>query len=231
MKGINSYDTFIKMEPIYKGQSNDEKYYIETVDGKRLLLRVTDIKEYERKKAEYGMMERVYKLGVLTPTPYDFGLCDEGKKVYSLSGWLDGKDAETLIPLMTEEEQYSLGVKAGAVLRKIHTLPAPDDAEPWDVRFRQKVQTRIDLYVKHNLISDNGEIIVQYLNDRQGLLNNRPQTFWHGDYNMGNLLITPDGEIGTIDYNYWNLDYGDPWWDFIAIPWGKEPVSYLQFAK
>ena len=55
MNDIKNYDTFTKIELINKGMSNDKKYYIETDDGKRLLLRVTDAKEYGRKKAEYGM--------------------------------------------------------------------------------------------------------------------------------------------------------------------------------
>jgi serine/threonine-protein kinase len=206
--------------------SDDKKYYIETTDGKRLLLRVTDIKEYDRKKAEYGMMERVYALGVLTPKPYDFGMCDGGKSVYSLSGWLDGTDAETLMPDMDETTQYQVALKAGAVLRKIHTLPAPDNAEPWGIKFRRKVQMRVDLYHKHELESENGELIVKYLNDNQSVLDSRPQTFWHGDFNVGNHMVMPDGEVGTFDYNYWNKDHGDPWWEFVITPWGKQPPAH-----
>ena len=210
MNDIKNYEKFIKMELINRGMSNDKKYYIETADGERLLLRVTDIKEYERKKAEYGMMARVYELGVLTPQPVDFGLCNGGKSVYSLSGWLDGEDAETAVTHMSEAKQYLFGFKAGAVLRKIHTLPAQENAEPWDIRFRRKVQTRIDLYTKHNLKSENGEKIIGYLENRQDLLINRPQTFWHGDFNIGNHMIMPDDEVAAIDFNYWNLDHGDP---------------------
>lgn len=226
MKDIKNYDTFIKIEPIRKGMSNDQKYYIETNDGKRLLLRVSAIEEYDRKKAEYEMMARVYTLGVRTPRPYDFGLCDGGKSVYSLSGWLDGEDAETLMPRMDETKQYSVGRKAGAVLRKIHTLPAPASAEPWGVRFRRKVRTRVDLYHQYHLESENGEKILQYLRDKQSMLDGRPQTFWHGDFNVGNHMVMPDGEVGTFDYNYWNLDHGDPWWEFVLIPWGKEPPAH-----
>jgi len=226
MNDILNSSTFTTIKPINKGLSNDKKYYVETVDGKRLLLRVTDISEYDRKKAEYEMMARVYELGVLTPKPYDFGVCDGGKSVYSISGWLDGEDAETLIPHMNEEEQYRVGLKAGAVLRKIHTLPAPDNAEPWGMRFRRKVQTRIDLYYKNNLISENGELIIKYLRDKQRLLDDRHQTFWHGDFNTGNHMVTPDGEVATFDYNYWNLDHGDPWWEFILIQWGQEPPAH-----
>ncbi|MDD4495350.1 MAG: phosphotransferase [Eubacteriales bacterium] len=223
---ILSYDNFVIIEPINKGQSNDKKYYIETTDGKLLLLRVTDIAEYDRKKAEYEMMARVYELGVVTPQPVDFGLCNDGKSVYSLSGWLDGEDAESCMPSMSEAGQYSFGLKAGAVLRKIHTLSAPDNAEPWCERFRHKVQTRIDLYNKHGLQSESGEKILKYLHDKQGVLDNRQQTFWHGDFNVGNHMIMPNGEIATFDYNYWNLDYGDPWWEFVIIPWGKEPPAH-----
>jgi hypothetical protein len=50
---------------------------------------VSDIAELDRKKAEYGMMERAYTLDVLTSRPVEFGLCNDGRACYSLSGWLD----------------------------------------------------------------------------------------------------------------------------------------------
>jgi len=226
MKDIPDFGTFRKIEPITKGRSNDKKFFIETFDHKRMLLRLTDIKEFDRKKIEYEMMERIYQFDVLSPKPYSFGLCDGGKSVYSLSEWLEGEDAESALPRMNETEQYSAGVKAGVVLRKIHTLPAPDNAEPWDLRFENKVQTRIKLYHKHRLKSESGNKIIKYLQDNQGLLKNRPQTFWHGAFETGNQMIMPDGEVGTIDFNYWILGYGDPWFEFITVPWGKEPIAH-----
>jgi len=226
MNDIKNYGTFTTIKPINKGQSNDKKYYVETADGRRMLLRVTDIAEYDRKKAEYGIMERVYGLGVLSPEPYDFGLCDGGKSCYSLSGWLDGEDAESALARMSGAEQYCFARKAGALLKKIHTLPAPDDAGPWGDFFRRKVQTRVDLYNKHNLKSENGEKIIKYLMEQQALPYNRLQTFWHGDFNLGNQMLMPDGQIGTFDFNYWHRGHGDPWWEFVFIPWGKEPSAH-----
>ena len=224
--GIPGQENFIKIKQINKGQSPDTKYCIETADGKRMLLRLTDVKEYDRKKAEYGMLERAYGRGLLVPKPYSFGLCNGGKIVYSLSNWIDGVDAQAAMPRMNEAEQYSLGCKAGMLFQKLHALPAPEDAEPWGVRFRRKVQTRVDLYHKHSLQSEDGETILRYLHEEQCLLDTRPQMYWHGDMNVGNHIITPDGEIGAIDFNYWNLDYGDSWWEFVIIAWGEEPPAY-----
>lgn len=225
MKDLPGLETFRRIEPITKGLSGDEKYRVETLDDRRMLLRLADPKEYDRKKTEYEMMKRAYEHGVRTSRPYAFGLCDGGRKVYALTEWLEGEDAESALPRMSETEQYGVGLKAGAVLRKIHTLPAPDDAGPWDVRFRDKVKTRVRLYHENGLESADGERILQYLRDKQSLLTNRPQTFWHGDFSVGNQMLLPDGEIGVIDFNDWNYDYGDPWWEFVVIPWGEEPTA------
>lgn len=224
---VPGYSTFVKIEPIEKGWSGDKKYYVETAVGQHMLLRVSDTAEYNRKKAEYKMMERVYELGVLTPQPLGFGLCNSEKSVYSLSGWLDGEDAEKALPLISETEQYVLGLKAGETLRKIHTLPAPEDAEPWSDWFYRKVQGRIDFYNANPVKSENGDKIVRFLQDNKHLLDNRPQTFNHGDFNKSNLMVMPDGQIGVIDFNAYNKDHGDPWWEFDPTNWGNEPNAYF----
>ena len=226
MQDIPGAEAFTKLEPINKGQSPDTKYYIETKDGRKLLLRMTGIKEFDRKKGEYGMLQRAYVLGALVPEPHAFGLCGKGKVVYSLVGWIDGEDAEKAMARLSEEERYSFGYKAGQLMRRMHALPAPEDAEPWGSRFRKKAQTRIELYKKHQLLATNGNLLVKYLREKQGFLDGRPQVYWHGDMNIGNHIITPEGKVAAIDFNYWNLDYGDPWWEFVIIPWGKEPPAY-----
>jgi len=37
----------------------------------------------------------------------------------------------------------------------------------------------------------------------------------------------PSKEIGTIDLNYYNKDYGHPWWDMFVFIWGTEPPAYF----
>jgi len=130
MQDIKAYNTFTKIEPVNKGWSSDKKYYIQTADGRKLLLRVADISEYDRKKAEYEMMKKVAALDVSISQPVDFGICDNGKSVYSLLTWCDGEDAGTILPRLTETEQYVLGIKSGEILKKFHSIPAPKDFVP-----------------------------------------------------------------------------------------------------
>jgi serine/threonine-protein kinase len=226
---IPGYDSFIKIEPITKGWSGDKKYHIETADGKQMLLRVSDIEELDRKKAEYNMMKRVYALGVLTAEPLGFGLCNDGKSCYSLSGWLNGKDAKDVLPFLPETEQYVLGMNAGETLRKIHSMSAPDNVELWRDWFYRKVKRRIDFYTANPFQSENSDIIVRYLQSRIHLLNSRPQTFCHGDFNLSNMIIMHDRQIGVIDFNAFNKDHGDPWWEFDPCMdgWGSEPLKHF----
>lgn len=215
----------VTLEPINKGWSGDKKYRVETANGQRLFLRVSDIAEYERKKAEYDMMEQAYNHGVLTPKPVGLGICDDGKSCYSLSGWLDGEDLSEVWVTLSETEQYTLGLKAGEILRKIHTLPAPVNGKLWSERFYPKVQGRIDFYNTSPIKSENGDVIVRYLKENRHFLNDRPQTFNHGDYGLWNLMFTSDAQIGVIDFNAYNKDYGDPWREIAFIPCGMDKPS------
>ena len=78
--------------------------------------------------------------------PIDFGICNNGKKVYTLFTWIDGKDAEAILPTLTDREQYNLGFKAGEVLRKIHQVPSPKNQIPWAERFNYKINRNIKAY-------------------------------------------------------------------------------------
>ncbi|MDR1298905.1 MAG: phosphotransferase [Oscillospiraceae bacterium] len=222
MTDIPNYEIFTKIEPLNKGWSSDKKFYIETRSGERRLLRVADVAEYERKRTEFDMLRRVAELGVPASRPVDFGMCDGGKSVYQLLTWIDGEDAETVLPTLSEAEQYALGIKAGELLQKIHSIPAPDGIEEWLVRFRRKICGHLSGY---NVQSEICEQAIRYLNENERLLERRPQTFNHGDYNPTNIILKPDGTLSAIDFCF---VYGDPYWDFCAIPVGKDANPHYQ---
>jgi serine/threonine-protein kinase len=228
IRDIPAYPSFAKIEPIDKGWSGDKKYRIETRSGERLLLRVADIAERGRKRAEFDMLGRVAELGVPAPRPVCFGECGGGKRVYQLLTWIDGEDAEAVLPALGEAERYALGAKAGDLLRKIHSVPAPGDAEDWSAKFGRKVQGRMDFYDANPIKSENGDVIAQFLTDNRTVLNNRPQTFNHGDFNKSNLICMPDGDAGIVDFNAYNGCYGDPYWEFAPDNWGDDADAFYR---
>jgi len=135
------FGTFVKSEPITKGWSEDKKYCVTAADGTKFLLRVTPISRYETRKSLFDMLERVAALNIPMCVPVEFGICDDG--VYSLQSWIDGEDLETVLPLLSESEQYVLGIKSGEIVKKMHTIPAPETQEEWETRFNHKTDMKI----------------------------------------------------------------------------------------
>jgi serine/threonine-protein kinase len=219
MIDIYGYTSFTKMEPIKKGWSGDKKYYIEDSDGNRLLLRVADIAEYDRKEKEFEIMKSIAALEVPMSQPVHFGTCDNGKSVYLLLTWCNGKDADEVLPYLTETEQYVLGLKSGEILKKMHTIPAPGKQEDWAVRFNQKTNYKIKKYRECGLRFDGDDKIIDYIDKNRVLLENRPQCYQHGDYHVGNMIVD-ENELSIIDFN--RYDFGDPWEEFNRIVWSAE---------
>jgi serine/threonine-protein kinase len=224
MTDISTRPTFAKIEPLNKGWSSDKKYYIETDTGEHLLLRVANIAERERKLAEFEMMRRVAALGVPMSQPLDFGECNGGKSVYQLLTWIDGEDAETVLPTLSEAEQYALGVKAGEILRKIHSISAPETQEEWSSRFNRKTSNKIKKYRECGLRFKDDDAVVAYIAQNPHLIENRPQCYQHGDYHVGNMIVLSE-KLSIIDWN--RPDYGDPWEEFNRIVWSAQASSYF----
>ncbi|MCL2593483.1 MAG: phosphotransferase, partial [Defluviitaleaceae bacterium] len=215
MKDIPNYDTFAKIEPITKGESDDEKYFVETASGQKLILRISNIENINIKKAEYMMLERVATLGVPISQPIDFGVCNNGKSVYQLLSWLEGEDLQSLLPNMTEAEQYTYGLKAGELLRLIHTIPAPSNAEPLEDWFMEYVQESIDCYNGKDIKVEEVNVLIKYIQNNTHLIKGRPQSLIHSDFIDSNIIVMSDGNLGVIDFNYeiFEKGYGDPWVD------------------
>lgn len=217
-------ESLISREPIQKGWSGDKKFRTTDKDGNVFLLRVTPIEKYDDKKLEYELMRRVAELGVPMCAPLEFGTC--GEDVYSVQTWIDGEDAETIVPNCPAAKQYAYGIDAGRFLRKIHSIPAPETQEDWETRFNRKTDRKIALYEACPIKYENGqaEAFIDYINNNRRLLAGRPQTFQHGDYHIGNMMIGSDSRLYIIDFN--RCDFGDPWEEFNRIVWcaQKAPV-------
>lgn len=225
MQSIKDYNTFKKIELINKGWSADQKYYIETTDNEKRLLRIASISEYDKKKAEFEIMKQVAALGVTMSQPLDFGICHNGESVYSLFTWCEGQDAGDVLLQLTEIEQYELGVSSGQMLKLIHSISAPLNQEDWEIRFNRKTNYKIEKYKACPIKLDGDEQIIHYIENNRYLLSDRPQCLHHGDYHIGNMIISPQNTLSIIDFN--RYDFGDPWEEFNRIVWSAEASPHF----
>ncbi len=213
--------TFITKKLIEKGWSEDKKYCVTDSCGNKFLLRVSSIEQYDCKKKEFEMMQRLEALGIPMCKPLEFGVSDEG--VYSIQSWIDGVDAENIISTLSDSKQYAYGLEAGHILRKIHSIPAPDSQEDWEIRFNRKIDYKIQKYMECPIKYENGQAFIDYINENRHLLKGRPQVYQHSDYHIGNMMIDQSGQLHIIDFN--RNDYGDPWEEFNRIVWGAQKSS------
>ena len=212
---MNIYKSIVSRTPIEKGWSGDRKYRVTTATGDTYLLRLSGLDRLERKKREFEKMKEVAALGISMCLPIEFGTCEEG--VYSIQSWINGEDAEGTIMAMEETQQYRYGLNAGKILAKIHTLPAPADAPSWESRFNAKIDRKIGMYENCELKYENGGAFLRYLTENRHLLAGRPQSYQHGDYHIGNMMIDRNDKLTIIDFD--RDDFGDPWEEFNRIVW------------
>ena len=216
---------FISKKMIDKGWSGDKKYCVTAENGQKYLLRITPKERCAGKEEWYRNMFRMHrevaKLDISMCESLEFGECEEG--IYFLQTWIEGKDAEEVIPFLTEAEQYQYGLDAGRMLKKIHSIPAPENQPDWEERFNRKTNRKIQMYRDCPLKFEGAENIIEYIEANRHLLKGRPQSFQHGDYHIGNMMVA-DGKLVIIDFD--RYDFGDPWEEFNRIVWcaQKAPI-------
>ena len=215
MFNIKNSSSWLSVEKITKGWSSDEKYKIETADGQILLLRISDISAYDYKKKEYEIVEKYSKLGLAMSSPIDFGICNEGKNCYMLLTFVEGKDLEEVLPKLSEKEQYLLGREAGRILKKIHSIPIDECDVPTKTKRERKLFQLSKYEEATHLRVENDESVIEFVKNNIDLIWKQNPVYQHGDFHPGNLIYMPDGQIGVIDFNRWEV--GDPYEEFYKL--------------
>ena len=204
-----------RAEKLDKGWSGDEKYLVTTKNGERLLLRRAPVDQKEKKRREFEAMHRLDGVKGSFSRPLEWIECEDGACL--LVSWLEGQDAEKALARMTETEKYHLGIEAGELLRRIHTVPAPEGLPEWGERFSKKLDRKRPLWLSCPVEIPGRDALLACVDEGRGLLFGRPQCFQHGDYHVGNQVVDEQGRLGVIDFNRW--DYGDPWEEFNRVVW------------
>ena len=204
------YDAIVKKVPITKGWSEDNKFCVTTTDGSKYLLRVSPMSHYDNRKELYAIQELVAASNIPMCKPVEFGTCEDG--VYSIQSWIEGDDLEAALPLLSETEQYVLGLKAGEILRKIHNIPVPET----EIDGIGAVERILQDYQEHGQHFEGDDKVIAYISHNLHHLEDRPQCFLFSDYNVKNMMFE-NGELRIIDFE--RFEIGDPWEEFKNIVW------------
>lgn len=122
---------FFKQLQYLDSSGQEMCFRVERKTGSSLLLRLSPPDTYEEKRVEFKNLRRLYSLGIPMSYPQDLGFCSEGEYLYILFSDIQGQRADEVLPFLTPLRQYQLGISAGQILRKIHTL-SPREPYDWD---------------------------------------------------------------------------------------------------
>ena len=220
-------NTWKTIKEIKEGWSDDKKYYIEDHKGASFLLRLSDELSLEREKAHYNALRKLNDKEIPISKLLESGLCNNGKNTYRIFSWIEGVEILKILDKLSGEQQYKYGYDSGKILREIHLIDNPVIQQEWSEFYSQKIDAKILKYQNCGVTFKNSENILTFIQANRILIENRPQCFHHGDYHLGNMLITPQKELAIIDFN--RLDSGDPWEEFNRITWSA--INSYPFAK
>ena len=190
---MSVFDSIVSRTPVDRGWSGDRKYKALTADDTVYFLRISPISKLQNRRLQFSHMEQALALGVRLCAPVELGVCEEG--VYTLLQWVEGQDAEGVLPTLDEKSQYAYGYEAGRMLKAMHTLPAPIAVEPWAVRFGRKLDAKIAAYRACPVQYEKGELYLALLERERHLVKDQPQMWLHGDYHCGNQMFNEKMEL------------------------------------
>lgn len=200
---------------INEGWSDDSKFYIEDVEGNKLLLRICDISEYSNKLKEFNFIKKCNTLDFTMSQVIEMGICNNEKNVYMLLTWVEGSSLNKVIGDFNDSEQYELGLQAGRILNEIHSLKMDniDDLTIYDKK--DKMLNKLIKYENSKNRVKEDQPVIDFVKKNIEKINSLSLVYKHGDYHVGNLVLTPLNTVGVIDFN--RCGYGDRYEEFQRI--------------
>lgn len=213
LKSISICQSAKVVKKVEAGWSSDVKYYVLGANNQEYMLRLSDCSQYQSKRVEFERIQNFNTLDVEMSQALEFGTCDEGRLVYMVLTWVTGESLEVSLKVLSEQKQYELGLKAGKILKAIHDLPT---LEVVDVSAKKaKILEKIIRYERCGYRVENDENVIQFIKTQLDNLDDLKVVINHGDFHVGNLILTPDFEVGVIDFN--RMQVSDPIEDFYKV--------------
>jgi serine/threonine-protein kinase len=192
--------------PVTAGWSHDQKYRIVTGTDD-WLLRVTPLETLPRKRGEFAQLQRIHAASDTFPRAIACETAPNGEDCFVLYSWQPGEDAHAVLPRLPESGHHRLGLEAGRRLRQMHAL-SQKQADDIHGKLHAKITARRREMQEAGLTFPGYETMVTFLDSHLHLLRHAPTRYLHGDFHLGNMLVTADGQLRIIDFN--RSGFGDP---------------------
>lgn len=212
---IPGFKNWRVIKKVNEGWSSDLKFYIEDYEGNKLLLRVNDISNYDNKIKEFKFIKKCNVLDFSMSQALEIGICNNNSNVYMILTWVEGFPLNNVIGNLNKNEQYKLGMQAGKILNEIHSL----ELNPSDnlICYSKKNKILDDLFTYENSMNrvKGDKFAINFVKNNIKKINSADTVCRHGDYHVGNLVLTPLNTIGVIDFN--RCGYGDRYEEFQRV--------------
>lgn len=201
----------MEVEELKKGWSTDRKFIL-TDKTERYTLRCSKERTLEDQKKEYEEIRKInHPEAIIRPLRY--GTLDD-EMTYILYTYAEGEDLRESLEVLSDTELYELGLTAGNLLKEIHGTKA-ESKRDFESHYNLKIDTKIRAYRDSGLDFPEVEEHIRYIETHRYLLEGRPVVLQHGDYHIGNMVVS-EGRLKIIDFS--RYDYGDPYDEFNRMP-------------
>ena len=179
---------------------------------------------YTKKKEQYELLKKIESLDIYCSRAIEFGTLENGD-VFILLSYLEGQSAEDVLPNLSNEEAYSLGIEAGKALQKLHSIPIKISNTSWKEKYYEKMPRKIKALKECKYKLPLEDFLIEYYENKSYLMDDRPLKFSHGDYHAGNMIVH-NGKIGIIDFDKNTI--ADPYDELKPFCWNVFKSEYFE---
>ena len=198
-------------------RTNYSTFLITSETGDKYVARLFAQSRFSGVSKQLAVMRRLFDEGFMVPEPIAIGR-NKTLGHFMLESFVEGETLFDALGSASPEEQYALGVR---VVKAIDQLKAFD---PGDLPL-MKLSKRIDDCLR--FFADSGYTVfglekqlLREIEKRLGTFFSAPPVLLHGDCNVHNLILKPDGRICFLDWEMvrmgnWSWDYASAllgWW-------------------
>lgn len=213
-------------DKITYGWSSDEKYHLKDVLGHQFVLRLSAPDTFDDKQNDFRIITKINKLDFNMSKVLEVGYSKELDRTFMLFSWVEGEMLSDQIAKFSDIEQFKLGVEAGKILYKIHHVDVDKQDYPPKNRVEKKMK-QLEEYISCSHRIPNDENVINYIKDNVHMINEVPVVYKHGDFHLGNMVLSSDNKIGIIDFD--RLGCGDGYDEFYKLQAFEVEVS-IPFA-